>query len=344
MVTIAIDIMGGDQGFLVNVPAVLLALRADKAISIQAFGSSEALAMLKKDLSASEQKRCALIETHEDVAMDTPPAHALRRLKKSSMRCAINAVSEGKADACLSAGNTGALMAISHYVLGMIPGIDRPAITGSFPTKLSGKSMLMLDLGANVDATADQLAQFALMGSCAAACMSNLSQPTVALLNVGHEMIKGNENVKAAHQILMTTKLNYKGFIEGNELLSGGIDVVVCDGFLGNIVLKSIEGFSKLIFSEIKSACKSGLLRMSLSPMVAWMLAPVAKKMRPSDYNGAALLGLKGIVIKSHGGCDVEGFLAAILRAKNAVGFQLTEKIIEAIQAQQDNTISEVPA
>jgi len=259
------------------------------------------------------------------VMMDDSPSLALRNKKDSSMRVAINLVKEGAAQACVSAGNTGALMATARFVLKTLPGIDRPAIISALPT-INGHTHV-LDLGANVDSSAEHLLQFAVMGSVLTKAVDNIERPTVGLLNIGEEEIKGNEQVKEAAKLLATSNLNYIGYVEGDDIYKGTVDVVVCDGFIGNVALKTSEGLAKMISHYMKQEFKRNLF----TKLAALVAMPVLKAFRsridPREYNGATLVGLRGIVIKSHGSADVFSFGNAIQEAVREVHKNVPVKI-----------------
>ena len=252
----------------------------------------------KKELQAQpayDQTRLTIHHTSQCVEMGESPAVALRTKKDSSMRVAINLVKEGKAQACVSAGNTGALMATARFVLKTLPGIDRPAIISTFPTRAGNKNMRMLDLGANVDCSVSHLFQFAVMGSVLASAVDNIANPTVCLLNIGEEDIKGNEQVKEAAQLLVNSKaINYIGYIEGDKLYSGRADVIVCDGFIGNVALKTSEGVASFIGQLIKEAFHSSLFAKLTAVLALPVIKSVIRRIDPDRYNGASLIGLKG--------------------------------------------------
>lgn len=306
--------MGGDYGPPVTVPAALQVLSRFPTLSLILTGDE---ATLKKELQACQVAHDRLIIKHtsERVEMDELPAHALRTKKDSSMRVAINLVKEGIAAACVSAGNTGALMATGHFVLKTIPGIDRAAIISTFPT-IGSKNMRMLDLGANVDSTAEHLFQFAVMGSILASAIDNIENPKVCLLNIGAEAIKGNEQVKQTAQLLTNSNLiHYVGYIEGDQIYQGNVDVIVCDGFVGNVALKTSEGVAVFISKLIKEAFQKHFLAKCVAVVTLPILKSVIKRIDPDRYNGACFIGLRGIVIKSHGGAKKEAFAHAIEEA-----------------------------
>lgn len=315
-VTIALDAMGGDVGPAVTIPAALQALATHDELSILAFGQSAVLQPLlttkfQHKFPQSVLARLKLQESPEVVQMDEQPALALRNKKQSSMRLAINAVKQGDALGMVSAGNTGALMAISKFVLKTLPGVSRPAIITAIPCAKG--HFYMLDLGANVDCDAQQLYQFALMGSVVAGVMGSDAAPSVGLLNIGQEAIKGNEQVKKADALLSASdRLNYIGYVEGDSIFEGKADVVVCDGFVGNVALKSIEGVAKLMTGFVKDAVKQSF-GLKLAALIGLPFSgSLKKKLDPSQYNGAALVGLKGCVVKSHGSANEKGLARAI--------------------------------
>lgn len=325
MATVAVDCMGGDHGVSVTLPALGNFLRRDPAVKVIAVGRDEDLGDGCKRLASEFGSRIELRAASEVVAMDEPVANALRGKKDSSMRVAIDLVHGGLADACVSAGNTGALMAIGRFVLKTIAGVDRPAICTVLPSRL-GRTYV-LDLGANVDCSAEHLQQFAIMGSVLASALERSANPRVGLLNVGEEQIKGHEVVKRAAELLRSSPLNFVGNVEGNDIFSGAVDVAVCDGFVGNIALKASEGLAQYISSAIKSEFSSGPLAR-LSALVA---LPVLNRLRNRldhrRHNGACLIGLRGIVVKSHGSADAFSFGFALDRAAEAARQKLPEMI-----------------
>ena len=317
--TIAIDAMGGDYGLSVTVPAALACAAADLRLILV---GQEPL------LSAELRKHQPLGHPHivvrhapQQVEMSELPASALRSKKESSMRVAINLVKQGDADACVSAGNTGALVATAKYVLKTLPGICRPAICTRLPT-LHGH-VHMLDLGANVDSRAEHLLQFAIMGSVLCASVSGIERPRVALLNIGEEDIKGNEQVKEAARLLHASHLNYVGFVEGDGVFFDEVDVVVCDGFVGNVALKTGEGVARLIRQFMHQAFQRNVMTRLVGLMALPVFRALSRRIDPRCYNGGSLLGLNGIVIKSHGGVDAVAFANAIrvaqLEIRNAI-------------------------
>ncbi len=318
--------MGGDHGPPVVIPASLQVLEKYPTLNLILVGDSE---VLQKKLQNQTYDTARLIIQHasQQVQMDEPPSQALRSKKDSSMRIAINLVKAGNAEACVSAGNTGALMATARFVLKTLPGIDRPAIISTFPT-ISGKNVRILDLGANVDSTPEHLFQFAIMGSVLASAVDNIKSPKICLLNIGHEDIKGNELVKQTAQLLGSTKaINYAGYIEGDQIYQGNTDVIVCDGFVGNVALKVSEGVA--IF--IRNLLKEGYTRNWLTKLAALISMPILKslikRIDPDRYNGASFIGLPGIVIKSHGGAKVQAFAHAIEEAVVQIEKNIPERI-----------------
>lgn len=309
-VTIAIDAMGGDSGPVTIVSAAKLALEANSRLRLILVGDQSTIVELLEACSLNQSERLSIHHASEVVRMDDSPSVAMRNKKDSSMRVAINLVKQGEAAACVSAGNTGALMAIARFVLKTLPGIDRPALCTTLPA-LNGHTHV-LDLGANLDCTAEHLLQFAVMGATLAEAVDNVSSPRVGLLNIGAEEIKGNEAVKTAGKRLEKTELNYIGFVEGNEIYADSVDVVVCDGFVGNVALKTSEGLAGMISYYLKQEFKRTLVGKFIGLMAMPILNAFKNRIDWRRYNGASLLGLKGIVIKSHGSADAKAFANAI--------------------------------
>lgn len=324
--------MGGDFGADVVVPAALEYLKRDKESRLILVGREEILR--EKIGSHPFGDRLIIKHATETVEMHDLPSKALRGKKDSSMRVAIDLVKSGEADACVSAGNTGALMATSRFVLKMLPNIDRPAIITAIPS-IEGQTYV-LDLGANVDCTASHLFQFAVMGSEQVSAVAEIANPRIGLLNIGQEEIKGNEQVKGAHELLANSSLNYVGYVEGDDIFKGGTDVVVADGFVGNTSLKSVEGVSKMISHFMKQEFKRNPLTMLAGLVALPVLRSLRKRIDPRRYNGASLLGLRGIVIKSHGGADVLAFVNAISIAKKEVLTDVPSRIAEQVKAHLD--------
>ena len=308
--TISIDAMGGDHGPDVVIPAAIRALSKHSGIKLILVGDENILTAKLKEYQVQNDSRFIIQHASQQVEMDESPALALRGKKDSSMRVAIDLVKSGRASACVSAGNTGALMATAKFVLKMLPGIERPAIVSALPT-MKGHTYV-LDLGANVDSSAKQLVQFAVMGSVLAESIEGRKNPTIGLLNIGAEEMKGNERVKEAAVLLSKTDLNYHGFVEGDGMYRGEVDVVVCDGFVGNIALKSSEG----VVHMMRHYLRRSFSRNFFTKLVGLLASPILKQFRddldPRAYNGANFIGLQGIVIKSHGGADEVGFANAI--------------------------------
>ncbi len=311
---VALDAMGGDFGPSVVVPSALRALDHFADLQLILVGDRTQIEPRLKRASADKRERITVRHAADVVAMDEPPSQALRNKKDSSMRVAINLVKEGKAAACVSAGNTGALMATARHVLKMLPGVDRPAIIAAIPSKQGHTQML--DLGANVDCSAEHLYQFAVMGSVVCEVVDGNPSPRIGLLNIGQEIIKGNEQVKQAGSLLEESNLNYIGYVEGNDIYLSGVDVVVCDGFVGNVALKTSEGVAKLISTLMRREFKRNVFTRFAGLVARPVLHGFRKRIDPRLYNGASLLGLQGVVIKSHGGTDRVGFENAIRIAR----------------------------
>jgi len=310
--------MGGDHGPHVTVPAALAFQARHPDVDIVLVGQPEPLDNALRAHGGRAGARLRMHAASEVVGMDEPPAQAMRYKKDSSMRVAVNLVKAGEAHACVSAGNTGALMAISRFVLKTIAGIDRPAIATVLPN-MKGGYTYVLDLGANVDCTPEQLMQFGVMGAMLVAAVDHKDRPLVGLLNIGVEDIKGNDTVKRAGELLRESGLNFYGNVEGDDIYKGTTDVVVCDGFVGNVLLKASEGVVTMVVGFLRQE----FMRNPWNMLAAWMAKPVRTALRaridPGKYNGASLLGLKGIVIKSHGSADVHAFGQALERALEEV-------------------------
>jgi glycerol-3-phosphate acyltransferase PlsX len=299
--------MSGDHGAAVAVPAALDVLEETPDLRLIIVGRGEVVRPL---VGGADTVRCRVVEAREVVGMDERPQDAVRRKKDSSMRVAVNLVKSGDAAACVSAGNTGALLATSRFVLGMVPGIDRPAIVSAVPA--AHGHTVMLDLGANPDCSADHLVQFAVMGSVIASDLHGVDRPRVGLLNIGEEDIKGTEELREAHRRLAGAPINYVGFVEGNLIFSGDVDVVVTDGFSGNVALKTMEGLARFIGSVMREEFTAGPLRRLGAVAAAPALRGLKHRLDPSAYNGASMVGLAGVVIKSHGGADRKAFASAV--------------------------------
>lgn len=333
--TVALDAMGGDIGPEVVVPAAIEIITRRRDVRLILVGDESVLRLQLQQLGASESERLTIHHASQVVEMDEAPSRALRGKKDSSMRVAINLVKEGVADACVSAGNTGALMATGRFVLKTISGIDRPAIISALPS-IDGHTHV-LDLGANIDSSSEHLYQFAVMGSILASAIDNINSPRVGLLNIGEEEMKGNDTVKVAAQLLADSDLNYIGFVEGDDIYKGGVDVVVCDGFVGNVALKTSEGVAKMFSHYLKEEFN----RNALTKLAGLIAMPILKSFRnkfdPRQYNGASLAGLRGIVIKSHGGADVLAFENAI----NIALIEIDKEVPEMISSRLESILNE---
>ncbi len=328
---IALDAMGGDHGPSVVVPAALRALAETPQMSIILVGDEAAIKDEIARQSGAPSPRLIIQHASQTVAMDEKPSVALRTKKDSSMRVAINMVKEGRAQACVSAGNTGALMATARFVLKTLPGIDRPAIVSVLPN-VKGHTH-MLDLGANVDTSAENLFEFAVMGSVLTSAVDNIEFPTIGLLNIGEEEVKGNERVKEAARILAASDLNYVGFVEGDDIFKGTVDVVVCDGFVGNISLKTTEGVAKMISHFLRQEFKRSLFTRLAALVSMPVLNALKRRIDPRRYNGASFVGLQGIVVKSHGGADKLAYGSAIREAMIEIKKNVPERISKHVEA-----------
>ncbi len=316
-VTVAIDCMGGDHGVSTTVPAAVAWSRRDSGCRFILVGSQDVIAAELRRQGITTNDRLQIRHATEMVEMDEPPASALRNKKNSSMRVAVDLLKDGTAQACVSAGNTGALMAISRFVLKTLPGIDRPAIATMLPT-LHGHTH-MLDLGANVDCTAEHLLQFGIMGAALVGSVEGKARPSVGLLNIGEEDIKGNEVVKNAAILLRASGLHFHGNVEGDDIYKGTTDVVVCDGFVGNVALKTSEGLSRMLATYLREEFSRNLLTRIAGVVALPVIKSFKKRVDPRRYNGASLLGLRGVVIKSHGSADAFAFGFAIGHALSEV-------------------------
>ena len=327
--------MGGDHGPKVVVPAALSVLADEPDVRLILVGDENTLIETLRTHHAQAGERLMLQHASQQVEMDDLPSQALRSKKDSSMRVSIDLVKEQAADACVSAGNTGALMATARFVLKTLPGIDRPAIIASLPT-IGGHTHL-LDLGANVESTPRQLFEFAVMGSVLTSAVDNIPRPKVALLNIGEEEIKGNEGVKEAARLLASSDLHYVGFVEGDDIFTGNADVIVCDGFVGNVALKSSEGVAKMISHFIRTEFG----RHAFTRLAGLLALPVIKAFRtridPRKYNGASLVGLRGIVIKSHGSADEIAYANAIREAIAEIKKNVPVRISEHLESMLAN-------
>lgn len=333
-IKISIDCMGGDHGPSVTVPAAISFVNREPDAELVLVGREDAIRIELKKHKASDHPRLSIKNASEVVTMDDSLEVALRRKKDSSMRVAINLVKEGQVQACVSAGNTGALMAVSRYLLKTIPGVDRPAICTLIPNQ-TDHPIYMLDLGANVDCEPQHLHQFALMGSALFSAIEGKAKPTIGLLNVGEEDIKGNDVVKQTALLLRADHakglLNFYGNVEGDDIFKGTTDIVVCDGFVGNIVLKAAEGIGRFFKTSLIAEFKSNPLNMLGALIARGAINSFSRRMNPSRYNGASLLGLRGLVFKSHGSADAYGYEWAIKRAFDAARFDVLSRISKTI-------------
>lgn len=329
-VTLAIDAMGGDHGTAVTIPAAVEYLKKSPGDTIILVGITAAIESELSALGVQAGSHLRIQSASEVVGMDEQPQSALRGKKDSSMRVSINLVKSGEALACVSAGNTGALMATARYVLKTLPGIDRPAIASYLPTQ--NGQVCMLDLGANIDCTAEHLLQFALMGSTLVTALEHKPNPTVGLLNIGSEDIKGNEVVKQAAELLRASDLNFYGNVEGDDIFKGVADVVVCDGFVGNVALKSAEGVAKMMGGFLREEYSRSIFTKLAALISIRVLKSFKHRLDHRRYNGASFLGLKGIVVKSHGSADIFAFRCAIERAAEEAREGMLQHISEHVE------------
>ncbi len=344
--SLAVDVMGGDYGPPVTLPACRALLDLHSHCRVLLVGQPEAMQSGLRQHGLADHPRAQVVPVTEVITMDDSVEVALRRKKDSSMRRAIELVKDGSADACVSSGNTGALMAVARYVLKTLPGIDRPAIATYLPNA-RGTGTLMLDLGANVDCEAEHLLQFAVMGTAFASAGGH-PNPRVGLLNIGEEVLKGNEMIKRAGELLRGAqaegRLNFFGNVEGNDIFKGTTDIVVCDGFVGNVALKASEGLAQMLTGMIREE----FTRTPLSRLLAFAAMPVLKRFRkrvdPRRYNGAALLGLRGLVVKSHGSADAFSFQQALERAHEAAVGRVVQEIEQVVAMLHMQTSAPDPA
>ena len=329
--------MGGDHGLSVTVAAALSYLKHTLDTRVILVGDKDGIEQALATAKSSHAQRVTIHPSTEVVTMDESPALALRKKKDSSMRVSVNLVKQGLADACVSAGNTGALMAISSFVLKTLPGIERPAIAATLPT-YTGQT-LVLDLGANVNCSAQQLLQFGVMGAMLATAVDGKERPTVGLLNIGEEAIKGNEIVKEAGDLLRASHLNFHGNVEGDDIFKGTVDVVVCDGFTGNVLLKSTEGLARIMGTFLREEFSRNFLTKLSSIVAIPVINAFRRRVDPRRYNGATLVGLRGIVVKSHGSADVFAFETAIERAAAEVKNGVLKRIEEMMARAQVSAI-----
>ncbi|WP_081870027.1 phosphate acyltransferase PlsX [Endozoicomonas numazuensis] len=335
MMTVALDVMSGDDSPRSRIRAAVRALDRFNSLHLQLVGDQPLIEDYLSDMECTDRSRISLIHANKTVTMHDKPSLALRGKKDSSMWKVLELVAKNEAQACVSAGNTGALMAMGRYVLKTFAGIDRPAIAASVPT--STGSALLMDMGANVDCTSMHLYQFAIMGAQLASSVYGVESPRVGLLNIGTEEMKGNEQVRLAHHLLQEKLgaqqgLEYIGFIEGHDIFSGSADVIVCDGFVGNVALKTGEGVASLIRDGLKSIFQRSLLNRFLYFLISPLLREFNRKIDPVLHNGASLLGLQGIVIKSHGGADEKGFYRAICQAVKEAEYEVPVRIAREVE------------
>ena len=330
--TLALDMMGGDHGPHTTIPAALAAVCEFPDLHLILCGDEAILTEQLKLHGVFPHPQLSLRHCSQAVSMADKPSVALRSKRDSSMRVALDLVDKGEVQACVSAGNTGALMAMAHFVLKMLNGVDRPALITALPA-MEANPVYMLDLGATVNCDADTLFQFAVMGSVMAEEVIGISQPKVALLNMGEEEIKGSDQIKRAAMLLSEChEINYIGYIEGNDIFSGKADVIVCDGFVGNVALKTCEGVAKLILRRFEASIKDKVT----AQLFGWLIKPFIKNLyqgvNPDHYNGASLIGLRGIVVKSHGNATKDAFLSAIRQAVREVERQVPAKIKDRLE------------
>jgi len=330
--------MGGDQGPLVTISSAIMAIKQLPNLRLILCGDENIITKEFARLNISKESlvkhpQLSIFATTEVVTMDDKPAFALRTKKNSSMRKALDLVHEGKAQACVSAGNTGALFSMAHFVLKTLPGVERPALISSLPTHNEDKHVFMLDLGANVFCDSHVLYQFGVMGSVMAEQVDGINKPRIALLNMGEEAIKGSDHIKqAALELSENEEINYIGFIEGGDIFSNKADVIVCDGFVGNVALKTCEGVARLVYEKSRSAFSQSFLMKIMAFLLKPSLKKVFKSMNPDQYNGASLIGLRGIVVKSHGNANANAFFSAIIEAVKEVERQVPEKIKSSLE------------
>ncbi len=320
--------MGGDKGPHITIPAAIHAVQEDPSLHLILCGDENTISAILANHEQLNNSQLSIEPASQTVEMCDKPAHAIRFKKDSSMRKAIDLVASNKAQACVSAGNTGALFAIAHFVLKTIPGVDRPALISSLPTHDSTKHVFMLDLGANVFCDSHILYQFGVMGSVMAETVDGVKKPRVALLNMGEEEIKGSDNIKqAAVQLAANDKINYIGFVEGNDIFANKADVIVCDGFVGNVALKTCEGVARLVYQKLKNHFSNSFSGKIIGKLLTPTIKKLFKILNPDQYNGASLIGLRGIVVKSHGNANEIAFYSAILEAIKEVERQVPIKI-----------------
>lgn len=329
---IAIDAMGGDYGPSITIEAVSKALDCDKCINFELFGNFDEAKPFLEKFNLLRSSNINFIHTEEVVNSNDKPSFALRAKKQSSMRLAINSIKEHKNIACVSAGNTGALLGIARFVLKTLPGVSKPAICGVLPGL--NKVTRVLDLGANIECSAEDLRSFAIMGSVLSRSAGGIQQPTIGLLNIGEEEVKGNDVIKATAELLADSDLNYCGFVEGDDIFKGSVDVIVCDGFVGNVALKAGEGAAKLLSGIAREEFSKNIFTKMSYLLAKKVTANLKNRVDHRNYNGASLLGLRGTVVKSHGSADSVSFQKAIMVAVNEAS-QEVPKIIGAQLAEE---------
>jgi len=326
--------MGGDKGPHITIPAAISAINQLPLLHLILCGDENIITEELSKQQAYKDSQITIYPTSQVVEMDDKPAFALRSKKDSSMRKSLDLVKSGQAQACVSAGNTGALFATAHYVLKTLPGVERPALISSLPTHDEEQHVFMLDLGANVFCDSDVLYQFAIMGSVMAEETEGIDKPKVALLNMGEEEIKGSDHIKqTATRLINNKEINYIGFIEGNDIFNNKADVIVCDGFVGNVALKTCEGVARMVYNKLQLTLSRNLMTKIMGKLLTSTLKKLFKPLNPDQYNGASLIGLRGIVVKSHGNANSTAFCSAILEAVKEVERQVPEKIITKLGA-----------
>ena len=334
--TLAIDAMGGDFGPCVTVPAAMQALASNSQLHLLLVGDPDKISSLLAKADSALQRRLQVIPAESVIASDARPSQAIRNSRGSSLRVALELVKEGKAQACISAGNTGALMGLAKMLLKPLDGIERPALMTVLPNQQQGKTVV-LDLGANVECDSAMLVQFAIMGAVMAEQVLQIASPRVALLNIGQEETKGLDSIRDAAAVLRASEdINYIGYLEGNDLLTGKTDVLVCDGFVGNVTLKTMEGVVRMFLSLLKSSGEGKKRAWWMTLLGRWLKKRLTKRfghLNPDQYNGACLLGLRGTVIKSHGAANQQAFAVAIQQAEQAVRRQVPERIAARLEA-----------
>jgi len=328
-ITLAIDCMGGDHGPRVTVPAAVAFLASHSEAEVILVGLKETIEGELARIGATGRDRLRVCHASEQVEMHESPALALKGKKNSSMRVAVELVKAGEAGAAVSAGNTGALMAVSRFVLKTLPGIERPAILSLLPN-MSG-STYMLDLGANVDCGPENLLQFAIMGATLVSAVEHKERPSVGLLNIGEEAIKGNEVVKQAAELLRASGLNFQGNVEGDDIYKGKTDVVVCDGFVGNVALKTSEGLAQMLGAFLREEFTRSWFTRAAALFARPVLNAFRRRVDHRRYNGATLIGLRGIVVKSHGSADAFAFERAIERAMDEVKSEVLQRLTQRL-------------